>query len=76
MTIPSAIEIMMDNLYPSILRYIATAGGKIPLHRSNVVKQEGSQITLKKPWSGAEVRYPDADDSIYAENQFSFTKIN
>jgi lysine 2,3-aminomutase len=53
-------------------RYIATAGGKIPLHRSNVVGREDNDIILRKPWSGEEVRYPDADPDLYEREQFSF----
>jgi lysine 2,3-aminomutase len=59
----------------AIPRYIATAGGKIPLHRSNVVGHEGADIVMKKPWSGEEVRYPDADPNTYANQYFSFTKL-
>jgi len=48
----------------AIPRYIATAGGKVPLHRSNAVKVENGTITLKKPWSGEEAAYPDADCNL------------
>ena len=46
-------------------RYIATAGGKIPLHRTNVVKLENGIYTLRKPWNDKEVSYPDADPALY-----------
>ena len=32
----------------AIPRYIATAGGKIPMHRSNVVARDGNELILKK----------------------------
>ncbi len=56
----------------AIPRYIATAGGKIPLHRSNVVATTGTTYTLKKPWNGQEVSYPDADPQLYANDRFAF----
>jgi len=70
------VESMYGNISgDAIPRYIATAGGKIPLHRSNVVGHEGTDIVMKKPWSGEEVRYPDADLDEYANQNFSFTKL-
>ncbi len=69
------VESMYGNISgDAIPRYIATAGGKIPLHRSNVEKREGNEVILKKPWSGEEVRYPDADPATYAADRFSFAK--
>ena len=69
------VESMYGNISgDAIPRYIATAGGKIPLHRSNVVKQDGAEYILKKPWSGEEVRYPDADMAVYQSENFAFTK--
>lgn len=69
------VESMYGNISgDAIPRYIATAGGKIPLHRSNVVGHEGSDIVMKKPWSGEKVRYPDADPDEYANKNFSFAK--
>jgi lysine 2,3-aminomutase len=59
----------------AIPRYIATAGGKIPLHRSNVISQNDGEIILKKPWSGETVAYPDADGTVYTEKKFSFGKL-
>ncbi|MGM0425214.1 MAG: KamA family radical SAM protein, partial [Thermodesulfobacteriota bacterium] len=54
------IESMYGNISgDAIPRYIATAGGKIPLHRSNIQGWEGQELILKKPWSQEEVRYPD-----------------
>lgn len=67
------VESMYGNISgDAIPRYIATAGGKIPLHRSNVVANENGTITLRKPWSGEEVSYPDADQAIYDREQFAF----
>jgi KamA family protein len=69
------VESMYGNISgDAIPRYIATAGGKIPLHRSNVVDHEGSDVVMKKPWSGETVRYPDADPDEYADPYFSFVK--
>jgi lysine 2,3-aminomutase len=71
------IESMYGNISgDAIPRYIATAGGKVPLHRTNVVKVQDGVITLKKPWSGEEVVYPDADLKRYGENDnFSFPRF-
>ena len=69
------VESMYGNISgDAIPRYIATAGGKIPLHRSNVVDHEGTDIVMKKPWNGEKVRYPDADPDEYANQHFSFSK--
>ncbi|MBU0969657.1 MAG: KamA family radical SAM protein [Proteobacteria bacterium] len=69
------IESMYGNISgDAIPRYIATAGGKIPLHRSNVEGLVNGDILLKKPWNGEEVRYPDADPGIYANGAFAFMK--
>jgi KamA family protein len=69
------VESMYGNISgDAIPRYIATAGGKIPLHRSNVTGTDGSTVVLKKPWSGETVRYPDADPQGYADPNFSFNK--
>jgi KamA family protein len=69
------VESMYGNISgDAIPRYIATAGGKIPLHRSNVVGHEDTDVIMKKPWSGEEVRYPDADLDQYANQKFSFAK--
>ena len=71
------VESMYGNISgDAIPRYIATAGGKIPLHRSNVLDHEGSDIVMKKPWSNEKVRYPDADPNEYASQNFSFTKLS
>ena len=70
------VESMYGNISgDAIPRYIATAGGKIPLHRSNVVAHEGTDVVMKKPWSNEKVRYPDADPDEYASQNFSFTKL-
>jgi len=68
------VESMYGNISgDAIPRYIATAGGKIPLHRSNVVvADDGGEFTLRKPWSGEEVSYPDADLEVYRKQDFSF----
>jgi len=71
------VESMYGNISgDAIPRYIATAGGKIPLHRSNVLDHEGSDIVMEKPWSNEKVRYPDADPNEYASQNFSFTKLS
>ncbi len=70
------IEGMYGNISgDAIPRYIATAGGKIPLHRSNVVRREGENVILRKPWSGEEVAYPDADICEYSKEKYSFRKF-
>jgi hypothetical protein len=58
----------------AIPRYIATAGGKIPLHRSNVIGRDGADLILRKPWSQEEVKYPDANPDEYDRPNFSFAK--
>ncbi len=69
------IESMYGNISgDAIPRYIATAGGKIPMHRSNVVGRDGNEVILRKPWSGEEVRYPDADPDLYGQEEFSFAR--
>ncbi len=69
------VESMYGNISgDAIPRYIATAGGKIPLHRSNVMERSGNDLVLRKPWSGEEVSYPDADPEVYASENFSFKK--
>ncbi len=67
------VESMYGNISgDAIPRYIATAGGKIPLHRSNVVEKRGGDIVLRKPWSGEEALYPDADPEVYGRDLFAF----
>jgi lysine 2,3-aminomutase len=67
------VESMYGNISgDAIPRYIATAGGKIPMHRSNVVGREDGELILRKPWSGEEVRYPDADRAEYEKESFAF----
>ena len=69
------VESMYGNISgDAIPRYIATAGGKIPLHRSNVVTEENNSYTLRKPWNGEEVNYPDADPDLYNSELFAFSK--
>ncbi len=69
------VESMYGNIVgDAIPRYIATAGGKIPMHRSNVVGRDGRDLILRKPWNGEEVRYPDADPEVYEGQDFSFSR--
>lgn len=69
------IESMYGNISgDAIPRYIATAGGKIPLHRNNVAGADGQEVVLRKPWSGDTVNYPDADPVEYGNPDFSFRK--
>ncbi len=69
------VESMYGNISgDAIPRYIATAGGKIPLHKSNVVTRDGNDYILKKPWSDEEVSYPDADPEVYDKQSFAFNK--
>ncbi|WP_028574830.1 KamA family radical SAM protein [Desulfonatronovibrio hydrogenovorans] len=69
------VESMYGNISgDAIPRYIATAGGKIPLHRSNVSGKKGNELTLTKPWSGEEVAYPDADPGEYSDKSFALGK--
>lgn len=69
------VESMYGNISgDAIPRYIATAGGKIPLHRSNVVTTSDNDYILKKPWNDKEVSYPDADPDVYASDSFAFSK--
>jgi lysine 2,3-aminomutase len=69
------VESMYGNISgDAIPRYIATAGGKIPLHRSNVVGHAEGCAVLAKPWSGEEVRYPDADPAEYAREDYAFRR--
>ena len=66
-------KIMSGNISgDAIPRYIATAGGKIPLHKSNVQGAEGGNVILRKPWNDEVVEYPDADTEIYNAANFSF----
>lgn len=70
------VESMYGNISgDAIPRYIATAGGKIPLHRNNVRAHDGTDIILRKPWNDEEVRYPDADPDEYACPNFSFGRL-
>ncbi len=67
------VESMYGNISgDAIPRYICTAGGKIPMHRDNVVSTKGSEYTLKKPWNDQEVSYPDADPEVYNQDMFAF----
>ena len=68
------VEGMYGNISgDAIPRYIATAGGKIPLHRSNVKEKIDNNYTLVKPWSKEEVNYPDMSIEEY-KKPFSFEK--
>jgi lysine 2,3-aminomutase len=69
------VESMYGNISgDAIPRYIATAGGKVPLHRSNLVRKESGCVVLRKPWSGEEVEYPDPDTEQYRREDFSFAR--
>ncbi len=70
------VESMYGNISgDAIPRYIAAAGGKIPLHRDNVVRREDGDIVLRKPWSGEETSYPDALPEMYDDDtDFAFNK--
>ncbi len=69
------VESMYGNISgDAIPRYIATAGGKIPMHRSNVIGREGNELILRKPWNGEEVKYPDVQQEDYKNGNFSFAK--
>ena len=69
------VESMYGNISgDAIPRYITTAGGKIPMHRSNVVSRKDGSYILRKPWNGEEVAYPDADPALYDNTSFSFTR--
>jgi KamA family protein len=69
------VESMYGNISgDAIPRYIATAGGKIPLHRDNLRGRDQGRIILEKPWSGELVDYPDADPTTYADQEFSFAR--
>ena len=70
------VESMYGNISgDAIPRYISTAGGKIPMHRDNVVGDDSNgNYTLRKPWSGQEVQYPDADKDVYEKKGFAFAE--
>ncbi|MFP4071622.1 MAG: KamA family radical SAM protein [Desulfovibrionales bacterium] len=70
------VESMYGNISgDAIPRYIATAGGKIPLHRDNLRAREEGAVVLEKPWSGEQVNYPDADPSTYADKEYAFARF-
>jgi lysine 2,3-aminomutase len=70
------VESMYGNISgDAVPRYIAAAGGKVPLHRDNVVRREGGAVVLRKPWSGEETAYPDALPELYGDDtDFAFNK--
>jgi lysine 2,3-aminomutase len=71
----SIIESMYGNISgDAIPRYIATAGGKIPLHRTNVLEHGQGHVKMQKPWSGEQVSYPDPEPQEYARQDFGFAK--
>ena len=68
------VESMYGNISgDAIPRYIATAGGKIPLHKSNVKEKRDDEYILIKPWSGEEVSYVDMSMQDYLK-PFSFER--
>ncbi|MFC1515943.1 KamA family radical SAM protein [Thermodesulfobacteriota bacterium] len=69
------VESMYGNITgDAIPRYIATAGGKIPLHRDNVIGRDGTDLILRKPWNDEEVKYSDAGPEKYANPNFLFAR--
>nr|WP_167941008.1 KamA family radical SAM protein [Desulfobaculum xiamenense] len=71
------IEGMYGNISgDAIPRYIAAAGGKIPLHRDNVAgRGADGAVFLHKPWNGEEAVYPDADPDLYGNDaDFAFNR--
>ncbi|GBE14318.1 glutamate 2,3-aminomutase [bacterium BMS3Abin14] len=69
------VEGMYGNISgDAIPRYISTAGGKIPMHRDNIVGRAGAEVTMRKPWSGEEVSYPDADPKEYDKEDSGLLK--
>jgi KamA family protein len=69
------VESMYGNISgDAVPRYIATAGGKIPLHKSNVLETKEGSVMMRKPWNGEVVAYPDADPDEYGNRAFSFLK--
>ncbi len=70
------VESMYGNISgDAIPRYISTAGGKIPMHRDNVIgSDDRGNYTLRKPWNGQEVQYPDADMELYNKGGFAFSE--
>ncbi len=69
------IESMYGNISgDAIPRFICTAGGKVPMYRDNVIGKKENAVVLRKPWSGEEVDYPDADPEIYSKTDFAFAK--
>ncbi len=70
------VESMYGNISgDAIPRYISTAGGKIPMHRDNVISSnKKGEYTLRKPWNGEEVQYPDADIELYNRSGFAFAE--
>jgi hypothetical protein len=58
----------------AIPRYNTTAGGKIPLHLSNVVALEDDEYTWKKPWDGEDAICPVVDSKFYTQELFSFNR--
>lgn len=69
------VESMYGNISgDAIPRYIATAGGKIPLHRTNLLGRKDGNLRMQKPWSEERVMYPDADPREYGRKDFGFAR--
>lgn len=67
------IESMYGNLSgDAIPRYIAMVGGKIPLHKTNLLGRKDGNVRMQKPWSEERILYPDADPQEYARKDFAF----
>ena len=69
------IESMYGNISgDAIPRYIATAGGKIPLHKTNLLGRKDGNLRMQKPWNEERVMYPDADFQEYNREDFGFAR--
>ncbi len=67
------IEGMYGNISgDAIPRYIAAAGGKIPLHRDNVAEFKDGNVILTRPWDGTTSVYPDAGPAYGHDEAFAF----
>jgi len=67
------IESMYGNISgDAIPRYIAAAGGKIPLHRDNLTEFKDGDAILRRPWDGTISVYPDAGPAYGHDEDFAF----
>jgi lysine 2,3-aminomutase len=58
----------------AIPRFMALAGGKVPLERCLATRVEDDQFLLSKPWSGLDEKYPDVSQEDYAKKDFGFAR--